>query len=110
MMSSKATSVVSCPAFDAGCFGGDPQFLLFSATAPSLSALLGLYAAEAEPSEATSATRYDCFEGVWIVPMVMPEFKFIDVQRQVGGADLVEAADDTALNQRPEAFDVLSVN
>jgi hypothetical protein len=43
-------------------------------------------------------------ENVRIVPMVVAELKFCDVQRHVFGADLVERADDTALENRPEAF------
>src|SRR5579884_819292 len=80
-----------------------------SGIAPSLSARLGGLA-EAVPSAATSATRYDLPEGIGIVPVVVPELKFIDVERHVGAADVVEIADDPALEHRPEAFNRVRVH
>src|SRR5579863_5931120 len=109
MMSSKATSAVSGPASGFGRSGGGLRSSFLSAIAPSLSALLGS-CAEAEPSGATSAIRYDCSECVIIVPVVVPELELIDVERQVGLADLVKIANDAPLNQRPETFDVLRVH
>ena len=44
-------------------------------------------------------------ENIGVLPVVVPELKLRDVQRQIFAADLVVAADDAALNQRPEAFD-----
>ena len=109
MMSSKATSAVwaSCPSGSPCC--GLSRFGFLSGTAPSLVALLGL-CAEAEPSGATSATRYEQSERIVYVSCVVTELEFIDVQRQIGSADLVEIADDAALDERPETFDVLSMN
>src|SRR5260370_16520019 len=107
MMSSKGASTVSCPGFGVARSGVcPPSFLSFSATAPSLSAMLGS-CAEAGPSGATSATRYEQPEWIGFALGVVPELEFVHVQRQIGFADLVEIADDAALYQRPEAFDVL---
>src|SRR5437588_12749250 len=107
MLSSKGATAVSCPGFGSARFPLCPRsFFLSSATAPSLSALLGC-GAEAGPSGATSATRYEQAERIGFALGVVPELKFVHVQGQVGFADLVEIADDAALYQRPEAFDVL---
>lgn len=57
-----------------------------------------------------SATRYRGTENVVIAPVVIPELKFRDVQRQILAADLVEAAHDAALQQRPEAINALGVH
>src|ERR1700720_3469176 len=110
MMSSKATSAVwaSCLA-GSPCLGLPLSSRFFVGTAPSLSALLGL-CAEAGPSGATSATRYEQSKRVCLVPCVVAELEFVDVEGKVGIAHLVEVADDAALQQRPETFDVLSVN
>jgi hypothetical protein len=108
MMSSKATSAVWASWPSGGpCFGLS-GFGSFARTAPSLSALLGL-CAEAEPSGATSATRYEQSEWIVNVPRVVTELEFINVQRQVSRADFVKVADDAALDEGPEAFDVLSM-
>ena len=57
-----------------------------------------------------SAPRYGGAENVKIVPIVVPELEFRDVQRQIFAADLVERAHDTALQQRPKAVDCLGVD
>jgi hypothetical protein len=49
-------------------------------------------------------------ENVRVVPMVVAELKFRDVERHILGADLMERADDTALEDRPEAFNRVGVN
>jgi hypothetical protein len=49
-------------------------------------------------------------EDIGIVPIVVAELKLRDVQRQVFLADLVIAADDAALNQRPKTLDCIGVN
>lgn len=49
-------------------------------------------------------------ENVGVVAVVIPELKFSDIQRQIFLADLVEGADHSALNQRPEALNRLSVH
>lgn len=56
-----------------------------------------------------SETCYSEPENVRVVPVVVPELRFRDVQRQVLGRDLVIAADDAALEQRPEAFNRVRV-
>ena len=57
-----------------------------------------------------SARAHSCSEDVRIVPVVIPELKLGDIERQVLGADLVEGADHAALNEAPEAFDGLGVD
>src|SRR5260370_14422757 len=100
MMSSKGATAVSCPGFSAGRFAVCPRSFFFSsATAPSLSAVLGLFS-EAGPSGATSATRYEQSERIGFALGVVPKLEFVHVQRQVGFADLVEIADDAALYPR----------
>jgi hypothetical protein len=49
-------------------------------------------------------------ENVRIPPMVVAELKFRDVQRHIFGADLVERTHDTALENRPEAFNRIGVD
>lgn len=49
-------------------------------------------------------------ENVIIEAVVIAELKFRDVQRHVLGADLVERANDTALEDRPKAFNRLRVD
>jgi hypothetical protein len=51
-----------------------------------------------------SAPCYGLSEHVRVAPVIVAELKFHDVQRQVLFADLVEAANDTALEDRPEAL------
>jgi hypothetical protein len=57
-----------------------------------------------------SAPRDGRAEDIRVVPIVVAEFEFSDVQMQVLFADLVEGADNAALNQRPEAFDCVGVD
>lgn len=49
-------------------------------------------------------------ENVGIGAVIVPELKFRDVERQILAADLVIAAHDTALNQRPKTFDCVGVD
>src|SRR5260370_29144965 len=101
MMSSKGASTVSCPGFGVARSGVcPPSFLSFSATAPSLPALLGS-CAEAGPSGATSATRYEQAERIGFALGVVPELEFVHVQRQGGFADLVKISHHRALYHRP---------
>lgn len=54
---------------------------------------------------------FDCLaENVCIIAIVIPELKFRDVKRQIFLADFVIAANDAALEDRPEALNRLSVN
>ena len=112
MISSKATSAEwAASVLSAGAFSDLPFSAgFFPGTAPSLPALLGFSFAGAVPSGATSATRYYLPEWIFGSPRVVAELEFADVQREIGFADLVEVADDTALDERPEAFDCLCVD
>ncbi len=49
-------------------------------------------------------------ENVLVHPVVIPELKLGNVEREILAADFVECADHAALNQRPETFDCLSMN
>ena len=49
-------------------------------------------------------------EDVGVEAVVVAELKFRDVERQVLAADLVEAAHDAALQERPEAVNALRVH
>jgi hypothetical protein len=49
-------------------------------------------------------------ENVGVQPIVVPELEFGNVQRQIFVADLVEAAHNAALNERPEALDCVRMN
>jgi hypothetical protein len=49
-------------------------------------------------------------EDVRIFSVVVTELEFRNIQRHVFAADLVECPDNTALKDRPEALDCLSVN
>src|SRR6266705_861314 len=66
--------------------------------------------AETDASDHASAACYRRPEDIGVVPMVVAELEFGDVQRQILPADLVIAAHDPALDEGPEAFDCLSVN
>ncbi len=56
------------------------------------------------------ASPNSCPEDVCVKAVVIPEFEFRNVQRQIFLADLVEASHDTTLDQRPETFNGLSVD
>ena len=49
-------------------------------------------------------------ENIVIEPIVVAELKLRDVQRHVFGADLVEAANDAALEDAPEAFNRIGMD
>jgi hypothetical protein len=49
-------------------------------------------------------------EDVLVFPIVVPELELGDIERHVLGADLVECADNTALEDRPEAFNRVGVD
>jgi hypothetical protein len=57
-----------------------------------------------------SATCYRSAEYVRVLPVVVPELKFRDVQRHVLAADFVERAHDATFQQRPKTINRLSVN
>src|SRR5271157_3892421 len=60
---------------------------------------------EASASQRASAPCYGLAEDVLAVPVVVTPFKLGHVERQILRADVVERADDAALQQRPEAID-----
>jgi hypothetical protein len=66
--------------------------------------------AEAASSAASSASCYHLKEKIWIIPLVEPELKFVQVERQIGLTYLVIRPDDAALEQRPESFNRVCMN
>jgi len=66
--------------------------------------------AEAVASLSASAPSYGLAEHIGVVPIVMAELKFREVQRQVLSADIVIGAEDSTLEQSPEGIQILSVN
>src|SRR6516162_6209366 len=51
-----------------------------------------------------------CSEDVRVVPIIVAELKFRDIQRHVFGAHFMERAHDATLEDRPEALDRLRVD
>jgi hypothetical protein len=100
MMVSNGASTVSYPGSSG--FDGLGLAAFFS--------LSGMFSSEAVSSEATSAIRYQRPERVGFAANVVPPLKLTDVERKIGFAHLMIVADDPALDKRPEAFDMLSVN
>src|ERR1700730_17549874 len=76
--------------------------LLMFTLAETASASLGSFG--------VSATCYRRAEDVRIVTVVIAPFEFRNIQRQIFAANFVEAAHNTAFQQRPEAVDCLSVH
>jgi hypothetical protein len=66
--------------------------------------------AKASTSSDASASCYGGPENIRIVTVVLPELKFIQVEREIFLADIVIRPDDSALEQSPEAFDIVGVN
>jgi hypothetical protein len=62
----------------------------------------------ASSSHLASANRRS--ENISIFSVVIPELKLGDIERHVLAANFVEAADDAALDDRPKAFDCLSMD
>jgi hypothetical protein len=58
--------------------------------------------ASASLRDGASAARYRCAEDIGIVPVVIPELEFRNVERQVFRAHLVERAHDAALINLPK--------
>src|SRR6202035_989872 len=61
-------------------------------------------------SRSRSRSRQYGREHVFILPVVVPERKLVQVQRQVALRNMVKVAHDAALDQRPEAVDGASVD
>jgi hypothetical protein len=57
-----------------------------------------------------ASTSFDRSENVRVIPIVIAELELGDIQRHIFSAHFVERADHAALEDRPEAFDGLSVD
>jgi hypothetical protein len=66
--------------------------------------------AETDASDLVSAACYRFPEDVGIMPIIVAELELRDIQGHVLFADLVERANHAALEDRPEAFDCLSMH
>jgi hypothetical protein len=60
--------------------------------------------------KATLAPRNRRSEDIGVEPIVVPELKLRDVQRQIFAADFVEASDNSAFEDRPETFNRVGVD
>jgi hypothetical protein len=69
-----------------------------------------LSGAEAPASPVASASSYRCSENVRVLAIVVAELKFGKVQRKILLADVMEVSHDSALQQRPERFDIVRMN
>src|SRR5271156_4690652 len=56
------------------------------------------------------APAYSCAENIGVELIVVAELKFRDVERRIFGAHLVEGADNTAFEDRPEALNCVRVH
>ena len=81
-----------------------------SSPAMAIPIALAYAAAEAAASVATSASCKDCLEDVRIVAIVVAELKLGQIQRQVGFADVVIGADDSAFEQAPKRFQIVRMD
>jgi hypothetical protein len=66
--------------------------------------------AEAVASGASSASCYHCIEDVRVVAVVEAEGKLVQIQGQIGFADVVVGSDHAALQQAPKGFDAVGVD
>ncbi len=57
-----------------------------------------------------AAAANGCAEDVGVAAVVISELKLRDVQRHIFGADLVERADNAALEDRPETLNRVGVD
>jgi hypothetical protein len=83
------------------------DFAISTSGRMGIAIVLALATAEAVAGSATSASCYDAPEYVFVLAVVMTERELRDVQRQILFADLVIAAHDSALQQRPKRFDII---
>ena len=74
------------------------------------SACWPLASAEAAASVANSASCYDRIENIWILSVVEPERKLIQIQRQIFTAHVMIVADDSAFQQAPKVLNRVRVN
>jgi hypothetical protein len=68
------------------------------------------FVTETVTSDRVSAACYRGVENFRVMPIVVAELKFRDIEWQIFGADLVERADNTALEDRPKAIDCAGMN
>jgi len=59
---------------------------------------------------ANSASCYDRIENIWILSVVEPERKLIQIQRQIFTAHVMIVADDSAFQQAPKVLNRVRVN
>ena len=78
------------------------------ASFPACWPLLSL--AETVTSDHASAACYRRIENIRVHAVVVSELKLGDIQRQIFFAHLMECADDTAFEDRPEALNRIRVN
>ena len=58
----------------------------------------------------SSASTYRGSKNIRVLPIVVAELKLRNIERQIFAADLVEATNNAALNERPKAFDCVGVD
>jgi hypothetical protein len=66
--------------------------------------------AETGASGPFSAFRYDCAEHVFVLAVIVPEGKFVKVERQIVLDDVVVSPNDTALQERPKRLDIVGMH
>ncbi len=66
-------------------------------TLPLPSMRLGVWLAEAEPSETASAIRYDDIEETRTAARIVAELEFVDIKRHIGVGHLVIGANNASL-------------
>ena len=66
--------------------------------------------AEGSASPVASASCYSRSEDVRVTAVILPELKFVQVEREIFLADIVIRPDDPALQQSPEGLDIVGVN
>src|SRR5580658_6374603 len=66
--------------------------------------------ATASQHASASASRYCLAENIGFATVIVAKLKFGQVERQIFLADVVVCADDSALEQGPEAFDVVGMH
>lgn len=101
---SRLTPIIYCASI-ASMFvgiGGSYTLLTLSITSENASASVG--------PACVSAPTYGGSEDVRVVPIVVPEFEFRNIERQIFAADLVIGPDHAALDERPEAFNRIGVD
>ncbi len=68
------------------------------------------FVAEAAARELSSACCYHALEHVGMLPVVVPEGELVEVQREVVLRHFMEGAHDAALDERPEAIQIIGMD